>query len=63
MKAKRGKRVKKCNHPIKHLGPIGYVAWHEWAGKRIVKGYKQKKCIKCKLYVVWVKPSTEEKER
>ncbi len=34
--------------------PVGYYAWHEWAGKK-GRTHRQVKCKACGLYVIWVK--------
>ena len=50
----------KCKHPNKHLGPTGYVAWHEWAEKKIADGWRQVRCKKCRLFVEWIKPKARQ---
>lgn len=45
-------------------GPVTYIAWMNWAERRIKSGWKQLKCKKCKNFHVWVKPNqTVEKGR
>lgn len=34
--------------------PDGYIAWHEWAEKKL-KRFKQVKCKSCGLFHNWVK--------
>lgn len=29
---------------------LGYIAWHNWAEQKILKGHVQKQCANCKLW-------------
>jgi hypothetical protein len=40
-----------CEHHKQDIAPIGYVARHEWAIKRINQKYTQIRCPVCKLYL------------
>lgn len=41
--------MSKCKH---RDGPTAYLAWHDWAEKKL-KTYKCYKCSKCWLYIIW----------
>lgn len=34
----------------------GYVARSEWMEKKHRAGYRQERCIGCRLFVIWKKP-------
>lgn len=44
-----------CPNAAQHtLGPVGYVAWQEWATEMALT-HDQSACPDCKLYVIWRK--------
>ncbi len=49
-----------CANDASHTEcPNEYLAWHDWAEKKM-KTHKQVKCPKCGLYAIWVPKNTEE---
>ena len=50
------KKALRCKHRYNHVGPMNYAAWHEWAVARVADGWRQLRCKKCQLFVVWVRP-------
>ncbi len=43
--------VKICKEHKPMNKKSGYVAWHNWAKKKIRQGHKQKKCPKCGVWL------------
>lgn len=39
-----------CNHKPMNK-QLGYLAWHEWAEKKVKRGEKQEQCPKCGLWL------------
>jgi len=39
-----------CNHNQMNK-KLGYVAWQEWAGRKIKQGHIQRECPKCGKYL------------
>lgn len=40
---------------------MGYMQWHEWAGRMSQLGLRQKKCPECGLFKIWYKPKKDTK--
>ena len=52
-------RVRDCpREPDHRYGPLGYLAWHDWAEERM-KTHRQERC-ECGLFLLLV-PKTEGK--
>jgi hypothetical protein len=50
LSATKPRSVAKCKHtPC----PTGYVAWHEWALKKMTT-HRTTRCPSCRLWLVWV---------
>ena len=49
-----------CSFP-RRGEPDDYIAWHEWAAKKYNKGWRQKECPKCHLYIFGLCPEKKKK--
>lgn len=49
-----------CPNVANHMaGPSSYIAWHEWADKKL-RRHKQMRCTVCNLLEIWVRRDKSE---